>query len=107
MANARASTARAAPSASGNVEDQPEQRTDLDKWASASPGRDLNHAFPPLGAGSSANRLQLWIMHLDMEEYICFDRHPWWGPPENPTSECSGLWYADKHPGEFPWTMPQ
>jgi serine/threonine protein kinase len=43
-----------APSASGNVEDQPKQRTDLDKWASASPGRDLNHASPPLGAGSSA-----------------------------------------------------
>jgi hypothetical protein len=40
-------------------------------------------------------------------EWICFDRSPWWGPPENPTSECSGLWYADKHPGEFPWTMPK
>ena len=49
----------------------------------------------------------LYLMHLGMEEYICFDRHPWSGPPENPTSECSGLWYADKHPGEFPWTMPK
>ena len=37
VANAKASTARAAPSASGNVKDQPKQRTDLDKWASASP----------------------------------------------------------------------
>jgi hypothetical protein len=44
----------------------------------------------------------LWIMHLGMEEYICFDRHPWWGPPTDPTSECSGLWYADKHPASFP-----
>jgi hypothetical protein len=49
----------------------------------------------------------LWVMHLAMEEYICFDRSPWWGPPEDPTSECSGLWYSDKHPGEFPWTLPR
>jgi hypothetical protein len=49
----------------------------------------------------------LWIVKLGMEENICFDRHPWWGPPEDPTSECSGLWYADKHPGEYPWTMPR
>ena len=49
----------------------------------------------------------LWIVNLGMEENICFDRHPWWGPPEDPTSECSGLWYADKHPGEYPWTMPR
>jgi hypothetical protein len=47
----------------------------------------------------------LWVMHLAMEEYICFDRSPWWGPPEDPTSECSGLWYSDKHPGEFPWPL--
>ena len=40
-------------------------------------------------------------------EYWCADRSPWWGPPDDPTSECSGLWYADKHPGEFPWTMPR
>jgi hypothetical protein len=49
----------------------------------------------------------LWILHLGTEEYICFDRSPWWGPPEDRTSECSGLWYPDKHPGEFPWTLPQ
>ena len=43
-------------------------------------------------------------------EYWCADRSPWWGPPNDPTSECSGLVYADKHPGEpgqFPWTMPR
>ena len=49
----------------------------------------------------------LWIVNQGLEENICFDRHPWWGPPEDPTSECSGLWYADKHPGEYPWTMPR
>jgi hypothetical protein len=49
----------------------------------------------------------LWIVNLGLEEDICFDRHPWWGPPEDPTSECSGLWYADKHPGEYPWTLPR
>jgi hypothetical protein len=49
----------------------------------------------------------LYVMHLGMEEYICFDRHPWWGPPEDPNSECSGLWYSDKHPGEFPWNLPR
>jgi hypothetical protein len=32
-------------------------------------------------------------MHLGMDEYICFDRSPWWGPPEDPTSECTGHWY--------------
>jgi hypothetical protein len=44
---------------------------------------------------------------LMMGEYICEDRSPWWGPPEDPNSTCSGLWYANKHPGEFPHTMPR
>jgi hypothetical protein len=44
VADANASTASAASSASGNVEDQPKQQTDLVKLASASSGRDLNHA---------------------------------------------------------------
>jgi len=48
-----------------------------------------------------------WVLNLGLGEEICFDRHPWWGPPEDPASECSGLWYADKHPGEFPWTLPR
>jgi hypothetical protein len=47
------------------------------------------------------------VMGMFTGEYLCEDRHPWWGPPEDPNSECSGLWYADKHPGEFPWTMPK
>ena len=49
----------------------------------------------------------LWIVNQGLEERICFDRHPWWGPPMDPTSECSGLWWAEKHPGEFPWTLPR
>ena len=49
----------------------------------------------------------LWIMYLGTEEFICFDRFPWWGPPEDPNSSCSGLWWARDHPGEFPWTMPK
>jgi hypothetical protein len=49
----------------------------------------------------------LWIMYLGMEEFICFDRSQWWGAPEDSNSTCSGLWYADKHPGEFPWTLPR
>jgi hypothetical protein len=44
---------------------------------------------------------------LMMGEEICEDRSPWWGPPEDPNSECSGLWWAEKHPGEYPWTMPR
>jgi hypothetical protein len=47
------------------------------------------------------------VMYLAADEQICFDRSPWWGPPEDPNSECSGLWYSDKHPGEFPWTLPR
>jgi hypothetical protein len=47
----------------------------------------------------------LWIVNLGLEEEICFDRLPWWGPPTDPNSECSGLWWAEKHPGEFPWTL--
>ena len=47
------------------------------------------------------------VAYMINGEEICLDRHPWWGPPTDPTSECSGLWYADKHPGEFPWTLPK
>jgi hypothetical protein len=31
------------------------------------------------------------------DEYICFDRSPWWGPPEDPTSTCAGHFYESKH----------
>ena len=49
----------------------------------------------------------VWIVNQDLEERICFDRVPWWGPPTDPHSECSGLWWAETHPGEFPWTLPR
>jgi hypothetical protein len=44
----------------------------------------------------------LWIMHLGMDEYICFDRSPWWGPPEDPTSTCAGHWHESTHHITFP-----
>ena len=40
-------------------------------------------------------------------EYWCMDRFPWWGPPTDPNSECSGLSWSTKHPGEYPWTLPR
>jgi hypothetical protein len=49
----------------------------------------------------------VWTVEQGLEERICFDRTPWWGAPEDPDSECSGLWWAGKHPGEYPWTLPQ
>ncbi len=49
----------------------------------------------------------LWTVNQDLEENICFDRVPWWGPPQDPNSECSGLWWAEKHPGEYPWSLPR
>jgi hypothetical protein len=47
------------------------------------------------------------IVGMFTGEYLCEDRHPWWGPPEDPNSTCSGHWYESRHPGEFPWTLPQ
>jgi hypothetical protein len=35
-------------------------------------------------------------------EDICFDRSPWWGPPEDPTSTCAGHWYEARHHAPFP-----
>jgi hypothetical protein len=49
----------------------------------------------------------LGVAYLFMGEFICDDRSPWWGPPEDPTSECSGLWYAEKHTGAYPWNLPR
>ena len=49
----------------------------------------------------------LGVTYLFNEELICEDRSPWWGPPEDPDSTCSGLWYAEKHPGEVPWNLPR
>jgi hypothetical protein len=40
-------------------------------------------------------------------ERWCFDRVPWWGPPTDPNSECTGFAWVEKHPGEFPWTLPR
>jgi hypothetical protein len=41
----------------------------------------------------------IWIMGLAVNEEICFDRWPWWGPPENPDvyTSCSGHYYERHH----------
>ena len=44
----------------------------------------------------------LGIMYLGLGEDICFDRHPWWGPPEDPTSTCAGHFYESRHHAPFP-----
>lgn len=44
----------------------------------------------------------VFIVGMLTGEYWCEDRSPWWGPPTDPNSTCSGhSWEAD-HPGEFP-----
>jgi hypothetical protein len=41
----------------------------------------------------------IWIMTLAANEEICFDRWPWWGPPENPGvyTDCTGHYYERHH----------
>jgi hypothetical protein len=41
----------------------------------------------------------IWVMGLAVSEEICFDRWPWWGPPENPDvyTSCSGHYYERHH----------
>jgi hypothetical protein len=47
------------------------------------------------------------LMGMFMGEYWCEDRSPWWGPPTDPNSTCSGLLWAEKHPGKYPWNLPR
>ena len=37
--------------------------------------------------------------YLVTGEEICLDRHPWWGPPNDPNvyTSCSGHWYERHH----------
>ena len=49
----------------------------------------------------------LFVLQRFSDEYWCSDRIPWWGPPTDPTSECSGFAWTEDHPGEFPWTLPR
>jgi hypothetical protein len=49
----------------------------------------------------------LFALQRFSDEYWCLDRIPWWGPPIDPTSECSGFAWTEDHPGEFPWTLPK
>ena len=47
------------------------------------------------------------VMGMLTGESWCEDRWPWWGPPEDPGSTCTGHSWARKHPGDYPWTMPR
>jgi hypothetical protein len=38
------------------------------------------------------------VFVLDAGEYICLDRRPWWGPPEDPNTSCAGYIYLARHP---------
>jgi hypothetical protein len=45
-----------------------------------------------------------FVMWLGMGEEICFDRSPWWGPPEDPGvyTSCSGhMW--ERHEAGYGW----
>ena len=46
----------------------------------------------------------LVVMGMLTGENWCGDRWPWWGPPEDPSSTCSGHW-ASRHPGDYPWQL--
>ena len=49
----------------------------------------------------------LFALQRFSDEYRCLDRIPWWGPPTDPNSSCTGDAWAEKHPGEYPWTLPR
>jgi len=49
----------------------------------------------------------LFVLERLTGESWCSDRVPWWGPPTDPYSECSGFSWAEKHPGEYPWNLPR
>jgi hypothetical protein len=42
------------------------------------------------------------VAYMINGEEICLDRHPWWGPPEDPTSTCAGHFYESTHHVPFP-----
>jgi hypothetical protein len=44
----------------------------------------------------------LFVLERLTGEYWCSDRVPWWGPPTDPDSSCSGFAWVEKHPGEYP-----
>ena len=49
----------------------------------------------------------LVVLGLFAGEDWCQDRRPWWGPPQDANSTCSGHHWERAHPGEFPWTLPR
>ena len=49
----------------------------------------------------------LVVLGMFADEYWCADRWPWWGPPRNPDSTCSGHAWANEHPDDYPWNLPR
>jgi hypothetical protein len=41
----------------------------------------------------------IFVGYMVNGEEICLDRHPWWGPPNDPNvyTSCSGHWYERHH----------
>ena len=43
-----------------------------------------------------------WVLMMGMNEEICFDRSPWWGPPEGGYTTCAGhMW--ERHEAGYGW----
>ena len=38
------------------------------------------------------------VVGLFTGEYLCEERSPWWGPPEDPNTSCAGYIYLARHP---------
>ena len=49
----------------------------------------------------------LFVWERFLDETWCMDRVPWWGPPTDPNSECTGFAWTEDHYGEYPWTLPR
>jgi hypothetical protein len=79
---------------------------------------------PPDGPSlSKVQRFILWVIGLVfvlmtllmfpftamvLEEDLCLDRRPWWGPPESGTNaDCSGHIYERRQAGYGPFAGPK
>jgi hypothetical protein len=58
----------------------------------------LTVAVPILAVGA-----MIMVLRLVVNEEICFDRTPWWGPPDsNSSTDCSGhMW--QRHEAGYGW----
>jgi hypothetical protein len=61
----------------------------------------LTIVVPILAVGA-----MITVVLLGTSEELCFDRRPWWGPPESGTNEeCSGHMYQ-RHEAGYGWLGP-